>query len=129
MHRAHKIKLKPNAAQTIALKKAVGCARFAYNWALATWQKQYADFLEGKTEKPNLYQISKLWTQKKPEWAYESPKDVAQHAVLNVGQAYTNFWNRKAGAPTFKKKGKAKASCYIYQITGCMCEEKTSNFP
>lgn len=113
MHRAHKIKLKPTAAQTVALKKAVGCARFAYNWALAAWQKQYAEFKEGKAEKPDLYSISKLWTQNKPEWAYGSPCNAQQRAVLNVGKAYANFWNRKAKAPAFKKKGKCKDSFYV----------------
>lgn len=38
---AHKIALKPNNAQAIYFARAAGIARFAYNWALAQWQRQY----------------------------------------------------------------------------------------
>ena len=105
MNRAHKIKLVPNKTQLVALKKAAGCARYAYNYGLATWKEQYELFKQGKAEKPDLYSISRMWTQHKPEWAYESPKDASAHSILNVGRAYANFWNRKAQLPKFKKKG------------------------
>ena len=32
---AHKIKLEPNNIQKTYMNKAIGCARLAYNWALA----------------------------------------------------------------------------------------------
>ena len=38
--RGHIIALDPNNTQATHLKKACGVARFAYNWALAEWQKQ-----------------------------------------------------------------------------------------
>ena len=39
MHRAHKIKLQPTKAQEQYFARACGTARFAFNWALAEWQK------------------------------------------------------------------------------------------
>ena len=41
MHRAHKIKLQPTKAQEQYFARACGTARFAFNWALAEWQKEY----------------------------------------------------------------------------------------
>ncbi len=38
---AHKIALDPNNVQETYFRKAAGTARFAYNWALAEWQRQY----------------------------------------------------------------------------------------
>jgi len=38
---AYKIALIPNNKQATYFFKASGVARFAYNWALAEWQKQY----------------------------------------------------------------------------------------
>ena len=105
MQRSHKIKLIPSKTQLVALKKAAGCARYAYNWSLATWREQYALSKEGKAEKPDVYKISRLWTLHKPEWAYESPKDAAGKAVMNVGQAYINYWRGQTRPPVFKKKG------------------------
>ena len=39
--RGHIIELTPNNTQATHLKKACGVARFAYNWALGQWKKQY----------------------------------------------------------------------------------------
>ncbi|MFD2407209.1 helix-turn-helix domain-containing protein [Azorhizophilus paspali] len=38
---AHKIALAPNNAQATYFARAAGVARFAYNWALAEWGRQY----------------------------------------------------------------------------------------
>ena len=38
---AHRIALDPNDAQATYLSRAAGTARFAYNWALAEWKRQY----------------------------------------------------------------------------------------
>lgn len=40
---AHKIALQPNPEQRIYLTRAAGTARFAYNWALAEWPRQYRE--------------------------------------------------------------------------------------
>jgi putative transposase len=39
--RSHRIALVPTAAQEVLLRQAVGVSRFAYNWALAEWKRQY----------------------------------------------------------------------------------------
>ena len=38
---AHKIALKTNNVQKTYFAKAAGVARFAYNWALSEWTRQY----------------------------------------------------------------------------------------
>ncbi|ARO67914.1 hypothetical protein B9J09_02095 [Xylella fastidiosa subsp. pauca] len=38
---AHRIALDPNNVQATHLSRAAGVARFAYNWALAEWRRQY----------------------------------------------------------------------------------------
>ena len=38
---AHKIALDPNNVQATYFARAAGTARFAYNWALAEWKRQY----------------------------------------------------------------------------------------
>jgi putative transposase len=42
MKLAHKIQLIPTPKQEIYLRRASGTARFAYNWGLAEWNRQYA---------------------------------------------------------------------------------------
>ncbi|MEF3194304.1 MAG: helix-turn-helix domain-containing protein, partial [Halothiobacillaceae bacterium] len=51
---AHKIALDPNNKQATYFAKAAGTARFAYNWALAEWQKQYEAWKQDNSlPKPN----------------------------------------------------------------------------
>ena len=38
---AHRIALDPNNAQATYFAGACGVARFAYNWALVEWKRQY----------------------------------------------------------------------------------------
>ena len=53
---SHKIRLNPNNKQATYLAKAAGTARFAYNWALAEWQTQYAAWKEDNTQsKPSQF--------------------------------------------------------------------------
>lgn len=37
----HKVAVDPNNRQTTYFVRGCGTARFAYNWALAEWKKQY----------------------------------------------------------------------------------------
>ena len=46
MIRAHKIRLHPTPEPATYFRKAVGTARFVYNWALARWRQH-------KTAYPN----------------------------------------------------------------------------
>ena len=54
MLKAHKIALAPNNAQATHLARACGVARFAYNWALAEWTRQYEAWkADNSLPKPN----------------------------------------------------------------------------
>ena len=111
MLRVHKIKLNPNQDQEIYFRKACGVARHAYNWALATWKRQYE-----AGEKPNEANLRKQYNAIKPvefPWTLEVTKCAPQQAIKNAGTAYKNFFDRlkkgkkgrDVGYPTFKKKG------------------------
>ncbi|MDL2410071.1 helix-turn-helix domain-containing protein, partial [Rhizobium calliandrae] len=51
---AHRIALDPNNKQRTYFAKAFGVARFAYNWALTEWQRQYT----ARSDDPTLPQPS-----------------------------------------------------------------------
>ena len=85
------------------MAKASGCARFAYNWALAEWQKEYA---AGK--KPNEAAMRRsLNAVKSTEfpWMMEVTKCAPQMAIKDLGKAFQNFFAKRADYPKFKKKG------------------------
>jgi putative transposase len=117
---AHRIRLVPSAEQETHFRKACGVARFAYNWALAEWQRRYA-----AGEKPNEVALRKALNAIKREqfpWMREVTKNATQQAIKNLGRAYANFFDdlkkyrrgeipwKRVRVPTFKKKGKTRDS-------------------
>lgn len=108
MQRAHKIKLQPNNRQAAYFAKAAGTARFAFNWALAAWQRQYE-----AGEKPSAYGLKKQFNALKKQefpWITEVTKCSPERAFADLDRAFKNFFRRarqgKApGYPKFKKKG------------------------
>ena len=100
---SHKIRIYPNKEQEVFLKKSCGVARFAYNWGLAEWERQYKN--GGKL---NRFKLDKLFNSvKKQEFPFvcEVSKCCTQTAFANLGRAYKNFFDRRAKYPKFKKKG------------------------
>lgn len=109
MLRSHKIKLQPTKAQEEYFSKACGTARFAFNWALDEWKKEYE-----AGGKPSEVSLSKKLNSVKAiefPWMSEVTKCAPQQAIKNVGTAFKNFFRRvkqggKPGYPKFKCKGK-----------------------
>lgn len=107
---AHKIALDPNDRQATYFAKAAGVARFAYNWALAEWKRQYKARLEDPSlPAPSEAALRKLLNSVKAEqfpWMAEVTKNAPQQAIKNLGAAFNRFFTGQAKYPRFKKKGK-----------------------
>ena len=88
----HRIALDPNAKQETFFRKSAGTARFAYNWALAEWRRQYEE--GGKPTESNLRRLLNQIKEEAYPWMLEVSKNVIQQAIKNVGAAFTNFFRR-----------------------------------
>ena len=121
--RGQVIELKPNNKQATYFKKACGVARFAYNWALAEWQKQYQedkayresceqsglaineDQLNVPTEGKLRKQLNAIKREQFP-FMMEVTKCAPQMAIKQLGDAYKHFFKGESQYPQFRKKGK-----------------------
>ena len=107
---AHKIALDPNNVQKTYLAKSAGVARFAYNWALAEWKRQYeAHKANPALPKPNEMALRRQLNAIKREqfpWMLEVTKCAPQMAIMQLGQAFKNFFAGRARFPQFRKKGR-----------------------
>ncbi len=122
MLRTHKIRLNPTAAQAKHFAQACGVARFAWNWALAEWQRQYeAHKADPTLPRPNEMALRRQLNSLKREqfpWMLEVSKCAPESALINLGQAYKNWFaslsGKRAGpkvkSPSFKKKGRSRDS-------------------
>lgn len=106
---AHKIALDLNNVQVTYMARASGTARFAYNWALSEWSRQYEAWKSDKSlNKPSQMalrrQINALKREQFP-WMLEVTKCAPQLAIIQLGQAFQNFFAGRARYPQFRKKG------------------------
>ena len=103
MQLAHKIELRPTLSQENYFRQACGIARFAWNWGLAEWQRQYE-----VGQKPSGFALKKKFNQLKEKefpWVYEVTKYACQQPFIYLQQAFSRFFQRIAHYPRFKKKG------------------------
>lgn len=106
---AHKIALAPNNMQATYFARAAGTARFAYNWAQAEWQRQYEAWKQDNSlPKPSQAALRRQLNATKREqfpWMLEVTKNAPQMAIIQLGEAFKNFWAGRAKYPKFRKKG------------------------
>jgi putative transposase len=106
---AHKIALDPNNVQATYFARAAGTARFAYNWALAEWKRQYEAWkLDNSLPKPSQAALRRQLNAIKREqfpWMLEVTKNAPQMAIIQLGDAFKNFFAGRSRYPQFRKKG------------------------
>jgi len=106
---AHRIALDPNDRQATHLARAAGTARFAWNWALAEWQRQYAAWKADNCQpRPSEAALRRQLNAIKREqfpWMLEVTKCAPQMAIIQLGQAFGNFFAGRARYPKFRRKG------------------------
>lgn len=95
--RAYKVRLYPNNAQRTFFNKSFGCCRVIYNEMLYELQNAYK----------NGIVLNKCDLFKKIKSKYNWMKNADSQGLCNTYQdlnaAYTNFFNKKAKFPKFKK--------------------------
>lgn len=119
--RAFKTELIVNNVQKTRLLNHIGCARWAYNWAVS----QKITAMGNKQKIPNVYQLQKeLNILKKTHvpWMYDSSKCAPQRALWHCEKAFDMYFKtRKSdsrnrnGLPKFKSKKYSKQSFTVDQ--------------
>ncbi len=111
MIRAHKIRLHPTPQQAVYFAKAAGTSRFVWNWALAEWNRQYEAGL-----KPTALKLKKQFNEIRREqfpWTWDVTKNACDQPFLDLGKAFTAFFEGRARRPKFKSKKRSKPSFYL----------------
>ena len=97
MIRAHKIRLNPTPEPPHYFARAAGVSRFARNWALAEWNRQYE-----AGEKPTALKLKKHFNAIRREhfpWTWEVTKNASDQPFLDLGKAFAAFLPGK-GSPS-----------------------------
>ena len=112
MLRAIKIRLYPNVTQAIQINKLLGCYRVVYNQCLARKIKSYEEnkISENQTSLGHFIH-HELLKDDNFIWLREQNTKVLKQAVIDMLNAYKNFFERHTGYPKFKSKKDNKQSC------------------
>ena len=108
---SHRIQLLPNNMQKTYFRKAIGCARLAYNWGLAEWQRRYK---EGERDISGLTLQKAFYAIKKEQFpfTYEVTKYATAHAFDDLQHSFDRFFAHYAQYPKPHKKKDGKGSFY-----------------
>lgn len=107
-----KTELKLNNRQRTLLAKHCGVARHAWNWGL--WLTK--NILDHNKANPNeklkfptaidLHKLLVALVKSENQWYYECSKSTPQQALMALREAWKRCFNKTAGVPKFKKKGR-----------------------
>lgn len=102
MLKAIKVRIYPSEEQVIILAKSFGCARWLWNYSLAVMSQTYKETGKGLSAFDMKKQIPLL--KKEFEWLKDCYSQCLQQSVLNLSQAFINFFDGRAKYPSFKSK-------------------------
>lgn len=96
--RAYKIRIYPNKSQKTFFNKSFGCCRVIYNEMLYELQNAYKNSIT--INKNELFKKIK----QKYTWMKNSDSQGLCNTYQDLNNAYSNFFNKRAKFPKFKKK-------------------------
>ena len=112
MIKSIKVRLNPNNKQVTKLFQYAGCARFAYNWAVAREQENHKKknkFLSDNELRKEFTQLKKL---EKYIWLNEVSNNVTKQAIKDACNTYKRFFKGQCKYPKFKSKKHSIPSFY-----------------
>ena len=113
INKAYSFRLYPTPEQEKTLASCFGQVRFVYNYFLRQRIDYYATNKGKEKQSLNYHDTAKMLTELKrqPEhvWLSESNAQSLQQSLRRLDNAYSNFFNKRADFPNFKKKHKKQS--------------------
>jgi putative transposase len=123
----HRIALEPTAAQRVYFVRAAGTARFAWNWALGEWRRQYR--AGGKPNEGSLRRELNQLKRANFPWMYDVTKCAVQEAIIDLGAAFRAFFEKRSDYPQFKRKSGRASFCAAASAGTFRVEAKRIKLP
>jgi len=102
MLKATKVRIYPTDEQVIQLSKDFGATRWLWNQSLFLMSEAYKETGKGVSAYDMKKRIPEL--KKEFEWLKETYSQCLQQSILNLSQAFINFFEGRTKYPTFKSK-------------------------
>ena len=107
-----KVRLCPNNKQLTKLFQYAGCARFAYNWAIAREQENYKQGDKFLSDNELRKEFTQLKKQSEYQWLSEVSNNVTKQAIKDACNTYKKFFKGQCKYPKFKSRKHSSPSFY-----------------
>ena len=107
-----KVRLCPNNKQLTKLFQYAGCARFAYNWAIAREQENYKQGNKFLSDNELRKEFTQLKKQSEYQWLSEVSNNVTKQAIKDACNTYKKFFKGQCKYPKFKSRKHSSPSFY-----------------
>lgn len=114
MYAAYKFRLYPNDEQKVSLAKSFGCCRWYWNYSLNLCQETYKSTGKGLSRGAIQGLLPNL--KKEHEWLSDAYSQCLQVVALNLSTAFKNFFEKRAGLPSFKSKHGRQSISYPQNV-------------
>src|SRR5574343_326063 len=109
---AFKYELIPDGQQARQMRRFAGSCRFVFNKALALQKERY-ERGEKKLGYAGLCKLLTEWRNStETAWLADAPVHPLQQTLKDLERSYTNFFDKRAAFPRFKKKGQSDSFRY-----------------
>lgn len=119
------IQLLPNNKQKTYFRKAMGCARLAYNWGLSEWKRRY-DLGERNVNANCLRNAFNAIRAEQFPFTYEVTKYATSRAFADLQDGLIRYFKGGDNFPKFKKKRDNEGSFYIFKDKGQVVLSETN---
>ncbi|MEN9226430.1 MAG: RNA-guided endonuclease TnpB family protein [Thermostichus sp. HHBFW_bins_43] len=125
MLKAIKVRIYPTDEQSVTLAKHFGCTRWLWNHCLSVMTETYKTTGKGISALTMKKQIPALKAEY--EWLKECYSQCLQQSVLNLSQAFQNFFEGRAKYPNFKSKHRRQSVQFPQNVK--VISESAIKFP
>lgn len=109
---AFQYELRPTGDQQRAMRRFAGACRFVFNQSLALQKARYERGEKKLTYAGLCKELTQWRNSRETPWLKDGPVHPQQQALKDLERAYTNFFEKRAAFPRFKKKGLADSFRY-----------------
>lgn len=112
--RAYKTEIDPTPSQIELIHKTFGCTRYIYNHFVS----ENLENLASDNDFISAFEYSKRVNNdpNTPTWMKEVPSKAVKQALMYADRAFKEYFSKRRGKPTFKKKGSSESFYLIGTI-------------
>jgi putative transposase len=111
----YRFKLEPTPEQYRELCRLAGARRFVWNWGLARRREHYGKHKKTLRYSAQNLELTALKNAEETNWLREVDSQALQESLRDLERSFTNFFEKRAGFPKFKKKRQQRDAFRIPQ--------------